>query len=47
MTTTPVINEHTLIEWRLNSLFPSDVTLGVHYEYKERKRERERERHIQ
>jgi hypothetical protein len=47
MTTTPVINEHTLIEWRLNSLFPSDVTLGVHYEYKERERERERERHIQ
>ncbi len=43
MTTTPVINEHTLIEWRLNSLFPSDVTLGVHYEYKERKRERERQ----
>jgi hypothetical protein len=43
MTTTPVINEHTLIEWRLNSLFPSDVTLGVHYEYKERERERERD----
>jgi hypothetical protein len=43
MATTPVINEHALIEWRLNSLFPSDVTLGVHYEYKE-ERERERER---
>ena len=45
MTTTPVINEHALIEWRLNSLFPSDITLGVHYKYKEeRERERERER---
>jgi hypothetical protein len=42
MTTTPVINEHALIEWRLNSLVPSDDTLGVHYKYEE-ERETERE----
>ena len=31
MTTTPVINEHALIEWRLNSLVPCEFPLGVHY----------------
>lgn len=47
MMTTPVINEHALIEWRLNSLFPSDVTLGVHYEYKEeRVRETMKKKHV-